>query len=429
NAGPLLGPDAENMGAVMALHDITDRQQAEERERQLLQEQTARKEAEAGRRRFAFLAEISSRLAASLDYRTTLEQVAELLLPRFADWCVVDLLEPRDDEAVPGLQTVVVEHADPEKHRTASEIRRLYPPSPATQLGVWDVVRSGRSQLVSTVTEETRAALASDPAHRTLINELGVRSFMRVPLAARGRILGVLSMGSPEPGRYTADDLALAEEIGRRAALAVDNARLYRDARRAEEELRSVTAHAHCILFYADIAETEEGFVWHTHVSDEHAAQQVLPLDVRPGMTYQNAWMRSRYPEDVARMEQTATTALRTGTSSYSQEFRCRDCFGEERWLFEDVRLEPREPGRWRAVGVCTDITARKQMEAELRRQAELLREADRRKDEFLAMLAHELRNPLGAISNAVHVLEQAGASEAACRRAVEVMRRQLRHQ
>jgi signal transduction histidine kinase len=193
------------------------------------------------------------------------------------------------------------------------------------------------------------------------------------------------------------------------------------ERKRAEEEVRSVTQHARCILFYADVEERDGGYRWQTRVSDDNAAQQVLPLLVEPGETYQDAWVAARHPEDDRQMAENAAAAMRSGRNSYRQEYRVRDRFGSERWLFEDVYLEERGPGRWCAIGVCTDITERKHLE-------ERLKEADRRKDEFLAMLAHELRNPLAAICNASYVLERAQPGRADYQRLLAIVGRQSHH-
>src|SRR5207244_5198786 len=131
-------------------------------------------------------------------------------------------------------------------------------------------------------------------------------------------------------------------------------------------------------------------FRWKISVFDQGAAQRFLPLEVPAGEDYTDAWYHSRLPEDRERTDATSREALRSGASQYSHEFRCRRSDGEICWIYEQAHLEPVASGRWRLAGVCTEITDRKRLEQELIQQAEELAAADRGKNEFLAMLAHE---------------------------------------
>jgi PAS domain S-box-containing protein len=148
---------------------------------------------------------------------------------------------------------------------------------------------------------------------------------------------------------------------------------------RAEQELREVMARARCLLWRAEITEHPGGadsssgqsFCWQTYVADEAAAQRVLPLDIPFGSRYSDAWSRSRLPDDWERIAATSARALREGAPGYSQEYRCVNRFGVVQWLAEEVALEMIAPGRWRAVGICIDITERKVSEEALRQSAE----------------------------------------------------------
>ncbi|MFN3652381.1 MAG: PAS domain S-box protein [Armatimonadota bacterium] len=151
---------------------------------------------------------------------------------------------------------------------------------------------------------------------------------------------------------------------GRPAALLV--ARDASDQRRMERELEQVVSGALCLLFHAEVQETDRGLVWEFSVTDEEAAERVLPVQREPGQSYFQAWYASWDEEDRRRMDEQARTAIRAG-QSYHQEFRCRRRDGAWRWLSQDVHVEPVGPRRWRAVGVCTDITPRKEMEEQLR--------------------------------------------------------------
>ncbi len=145
------------------------------------------------------------------------------------------------------------------------------------------------------------------------------------------------------------------------------------DRKRVETTLSSAMRHARCILWHADVILHDDWIDWTFNIPDVDAAQAVLPLDVPEGEPYFEAWCRSRHPDDNERINHNAMNALRRGDVHYYQEYRCFNQWGEERWLNEDVSLEPRGAGRWRAVAVCTDITERKRAEAELIQERYLL--------------------------------------------------------
>jgi signal transduction histidine kinase len=198
-------------------------------------------ERERAERRLRLLADASSHLAASLDYETTLERVAWLAVPALADWCLVDVLE--DDGEI---RRVEVAHADSSRAGDA-EILRGYPPDRRATDGIAQVLRTGVPELIRDVEDRRQAVTTRDERHQAIVLSLGARSLMRVPLLARGRTLGVISLISVDPHRrYGAADLALAEELGRRCAVAVDNARLYAESQqaiRARDEFLSIASH------------------------------------------------------------------------------------------------------------------------------------------------------------------------------------------
>jgi PAS domain S-box-containing protein len=184
--------------------------------------------AEAGRRS-KLLAEASAVIGSSLDYEAALSRVAGLMVPGLADWCAVDMLG--DDGSILGL---AVAHVDPEKVEWARELQRRYPPDPAEPRGVPNVLRTGVSELYPEIPDELLATAARDDEHLSLMRAAGFTSAMLVPLSARGRTLGVIAFVSGESGRrYGPADLAFAEDLARRAAVAVDNARLFREAQEA----------------------------------------------------------------------------------------------------------------------------------------------------------------------------------------------------
>jgi signal transduction histidine kinase len=206
------------------------------------EQQRLRRHAEEAQRRLAFLAEASRLLASSLDYQATLEQMTCLAVPLLGDWCVVDVVEDNGH-----IRQAAVAHPDPAWVRLAWDLERRYPTNPAAPEGVAKVIRTGRSEYFPEIPAAVIAAVARDAEHLKILESLGLKSGMIVPLGARGRVLGTISLGTAGSGRrFTPDDLALAEELARRAAVAVDNARLYGEvqaADRRKDEFLATLAH------------------------------------------------------------------------------------------------------------------------------------------------------------------------------------------
>ncbi|MDP9347629.1 MAG: GAF domain-containing sensor histidine kinase [Gemmatimonadota bacterium] len=214
------------------------------RERMLRKEaDAARAQAEAGARRAAFLAEASGILSSSLQYEETLQAVAHLAVPHLADYCIVDVLDPSGE-----IRRVGTVHRDPRKEALYSEVQRRYPPDPERS-PVARALRTGEPYLLPELTEEALDVIARNEEHRTLIrDELGTRSIMAVPLTARGHTFGVLTLGTTREfgRRFTEEDLALVRELAGRAAIAVENARLYgasQEANRAKTDFLAVMSH------------------------------------------------------------------------------------------------------------------------------------------------------------------------------------------
>ncbi len=187
-----------------------------------------------------FLAEATAMLASSLDYELTLQSVAFLAVPLVADWCSIHVM---NDEGVT-IEQLVVAHKDPDKVAWAESLQSRYPADQNAPRGVWNVLRTGQPEYYPTITDELLQEVARDDEHLSLMRQVGFSSAMIVPLVARGRTIGALSFISAESGRqYDPDtDLSLIQELARRAAIAVDNSRLYHQVqqqRRLSEALRS----------------------------------------------------------------------------------------------------------------------------------------------------------------------------------------------
>jgi hypothetical protein len=180
-----------------------------------------------------FLAEAGRELARSLDREATLRRVARLAVPEFADWCAVDLLS--DDGTI---ELIALAHVDPSKVSWAHELRRRFPIDPDDTAGVANVLRTGKPELIEEVTQEMiDAAGIRDPEILDILERLRLSSILYVPLIARGHTLGAIELVWAESGRHYAEpDLRFAEDLANRAALAIDNARLYQ----ARDEVATV---------------------------------------------------------------------------------------------------------------------------------------------------------------------------------------------
>jgi signal transduction histidine kinase/transcriptional regulator with GAF, ATPase, and Fis domain len=179
------------------------------------------------RRRMTFLAEASELLSSSLDYNGTLRQLTQLAVPGLADWCAIDMAGENGE-----IVRLAVAHQDPEKVRWAHELQERFPPDPSQPHGVPQVLRSGKPEFFPQIPDELlEAAIGDDEELREIVDQLGLRSTICVPLIARGRTLGALTLIAAETHPpYTQADFELAMELAGRAAVAVDNARLYGEA-------------------------------------------------------------------------------------------------------------------------------------------------------------------------------------------------------
>lgn len=181
-------------------------------------------------RALRFLSEASMILTRSLDYETTLRMVAELAVPQIADWCAVDLLD--GDE----IRCVAVSHLDEARKQVAQEYRRRYPDRLDDEFGIGAVIRTGEPELYTELPEWSTEPTLADEKRRCMLEQLGLRSVLIVPLEAAGTRLGAISFGQSDSGRiFAQDDLLLAGELARRAAGAIQNARAYSAEQRARE--------------------------------------------------------------------------------------------------------------------------------------------------------------------------------------------------
>jgi signal transduction histidine kinase/ActR/RegA family two-component response regulator len=178
----------------------------------------------------AFLAEVSAVLSSSLEYEQTLQSVANLAVPYLADWCSVDLLN--DDRTI---SRVAVAHCDPEKVKFAWELAQRFPRHLDDGYGISKVMQTGQVEIAIEITDEQLVAAVSNADYLEILRGVGLKSCIMAPLQAHGRVLGSISFVFTESDRrYRLEDIALAEDLARRAAIAIDNARLYNETQQAQ---------------------------------------------------------------------------------------------------------------------------------------------------------------------------------------------------
>jgi PAS domain S-box-containing protein len=390
------------------IDDITEQKQTEQalalsRDRlseQLRREQEARRQAEEAHTRLALLAEAGKVLAGSLDYETTLASVAHLAVTSIADWCVVDLLTEEG-----GLHRVAAAHVDPEREEWAREVsRRFSRDERGTQ-----AIREGRSSLVSDVTDEMLVAAIQDPEYLAEVRRLGMRSVITVPLLARGHVLGGMTFIAAESGkRYGPEDLALAEELAQRAGLAIDNARLYHRMSRNAAELEAVLGQMADGLAMMD----RNGRVVYINEAGRKISGRVSraprdPLDV------DYSYVRNREGKPFKPDEVPLNRALR-GEVVTNAVWRLMRADGSE-VVVQGSAAPVRGPDGelLGAVSAFRDITSQIELEAE--------------KDQFLSLVAHELRTPITVIGGYAQLMARRNAAGQPVDAPLAVMNRQLK--
>src|SRR4051812_5864510 len=207
------------------------KRQSHEREK-LFREQAARAEAEARQERLAFLADASNVLAGSLDYQETFRNLADLVVPRVADFCLVLAVDEGGQ-----MRRVAVAHRNPAEDPAMQRLADEFPPSAAAEKGGAHVLKTGKSQLVCDVHNGELREVFAEKSDRDWIRSLAAKSFIAVPLRTHDRVLGAIVMINTRPGRICGpEELSLAEELAHRAALALENAGLYKSAQNARAE-------------------------------------------------------------------------------------------------------------------------------------------------------------------------------------------------
>jgi PAS domain S-box-containing protein len=327
-------------------------------------------------RRIALLSKVGA-LAGTLEYDEVLAAVARLSIPEFADWCIVDVVEQGE------LRRVEVAHRDPSQAAFADEVRRHPPPRQDPAL---EGLLAGRALFIPDYTDEVGIAHSWPPAIRALAREARARSFLIVPLVVHGAVVGVASfvMTSESGRRYAEEDLALAEELGQRAAAVVENARLHQELKRSEQRFRLALAHTHVSVFETD---RELRYSWVYNPLYGLRAEDLIGRITISGIP----------PDEAAYFEARKRAVLESGAPS-RDEIRLT-LHGTTHHCI--VHMEPLRGPSGDAIGitgVATDVTEQKQAQ-------EALADALAFRDRMLGILGHDLRNPVAAVRTAATLL------------------------
>ncbi|GHO73128.1 hypothetical protein KSD_08990 [Ktedonobacter sp. SOSP1-85] len=353
------------IGASDIAHDITERKRVEAQEQ--------------------ILAQLSQVLASTLDYQETLTAVAHLAVPRLADWCTIELVN-----AAGHLELAEFASIDPEQVRWVRTLRERFPIDPDAPRGVAQVLRSGHAELYPEITDDLLVEARRNEEELALARQIGPTSAMLVPLVARGKITGVFSLITTTSGRhYNALDLALAEEVGRRIGLALENARLYREVQQSRDQFDIILQGVadgiivympdNRVLYANEVAAQMSGAASVHELLDQ--PDKILlttsPLIDEQGHTLSPEALPHRR---VLAGAQEAQATLRVQ--------------GTERWVQIISRPVRTQSGAVAMViSIWHDITERMRVE--------------HRKDEFISMTSHELKTPITSLKGFTHVLQR----------------------
>ena len=352
-------------------------------------------------RDLSFLIEATRLLASSLDLETTLATVARLSLPHLGSWCMVDLREGDH------MRRLAIVHPDPEQQRLAEQLLEGWPPLRDDPLGVPSVMVTGRSEVVFPVTDEMLRAAARSEANLAILRALEIRSFMTIPMIARGEILGAITYVTPNHGdRFTELDLVLGEDLAARVAIAIDNARLMAKsqsalaaAELAEERFSRIIS----IAAEAIISTDESQRITLFNEGAEHIfGYSVAEIMGKPLTVLLPERARRLHETHVAAFGKSSETTRRMGER---YEISGRRKNGEEFPAEASIsKLDIR--GERIYTVVLRDTTEATQAAAAQERLLDAVSEATEARERLIRGVTHDVKNPLGAADGFAQLLE-----------------------
>jgi PAS domain S-box-containing protein len=398
SAAPIRNSLGEIVGVVLVFRDVSIARRAEERR--------------------AFLVRATEQLNSSLDYERTLKTIAEMAVPAVADWCAVDMVV----EGV--VERLAVAHVDPAKIALVAEIERRYPSDRNAPSGTPNIRRTGRAEWVREIPTSVLEAGARDAEHLGLIRQLELRSYVGVPLKRGDEVVGVISFATAESKRlYDEEDVALATALADRASIAIENARLFRESHRLQLQAEAQRERLQAMIMAAPNAISVVRGPDLTYELMNERYRRMFGDGVEQGARLADS---ERQPAILDVLQRVFATGAAAGANEAA--FTADVGSGREVRYFNYVLQPLRDVAGHvdRVVIFADDVTeqvrARHQLVA-AHTQAEL---ANRAKDEFLAILGHELRNPLAPIFTALQLMKLRGPD--LLERERTIIERQVRH-
>ena len=347
-------------------------------------------------------------LASSLDYESTLERVAQLAVSQIAEWCTVHVVE---EGAVTRL---VVAHADPAMAPLAEEYSRKYPEQIVPDRGLGKLLITGEPEMVPSITEQMLQLAAKDAEHLQLLRQFQLSASILVPLQSQGKVLGAIRLLGTGLHTFGPSDLQLALDLGRRAAVAIENARLHRALLEQDAELRLSHAAAKMGSWSWDLERDQ--ILW----SAEFKALHGLPPDAEPtpDRSYELV-----HPDDRERARKEFWDTIHSTADVFHSEHRALTPDGRLLWLQVRgrIRRNAQANATW-VAGLIIDVTDSRLAEQALRR-AEKLAAAGR----LAATVAHEVNNPLASLVNLIYLAQQTDGLPAEASRHLHLADEELR--
>jgi PAS domain S-box-containing protein len=370
--------------------------------------------------RQSFLVRATQELNSSLDYQTTLATVARLAVPAIADWCAVDMLEGGE------IRRLAVAHVDPETIQRVAEIERRYPTDKNATSGVPNALRTGQPEMVADIPPAMIDAAARDAEHLRLIRLLALRSYVAVPIKHGGKIIGAITFAMAESQRvYEPEDLALATALADRAAVAVENARLFTAVEKARAQIAAQRDRLYDLVMASPMAIALLRGPELTYELVNEPFEKIFGGRKLQGRKVADLDPTGKHSQVLWRVRDTGVPFTATDRELQLD----RDGSGQLSTCYFTYAIVPMRDDSGQVDGVMSftlevteQVMARRKVE-EARLQAEL---ANRSKDEFLAMLGHELRNPLAPILTTLQLMQLQGGT--AFLRERNIIERQVKH-
>lgn len=362
------------------VEDITDRKIAE------LELRESKTKLEEVHRKLSFLAETARRMSTTMDFTKRLKTFAKMVVPEIADWCAIDILTDTDM-----LETVAVGHVDSDKLQIVKEYKNKHHPDPNRSDGIWNVIRSGKALFLPSISNKELTTLMKSKSQAAMIKEIGVHSIIVLPLTVRGKTFGAITLANTNKrGQFTRSDFSFAQVFTTRAALLVDNARLFIEAKRElaqrehMEKLLRERARKHLAVFNGTldpiIIVEDDGRI----VESNKAAKKLFGIQKGQDSTFFQFFAT----DQKKRLHLKWKTLLRSG-KVYGQAQL--ETTGGQKYEVEYSAASNIMP--YRHVVVIRDITSQK--------------EEERRRDHFLGIASHEMKNALAGIKSFTQLLQR----------------------